>query len=119
MSNQEVQGKSSATPAAQGPAWAKPVSVVRLEMSQGTKTQTHRHETECMLIVLQGTCRVYLQDRAVTLRENEMLHIPGQHEHVAEALTNASVLSISAAAKEWSGCGPILQNDADQYLWGV
>ena len=70
MSNQEVQAKSGATPAAQTPAWAKSVSVVRLEMNQGSKTQTHRHETACMLIVLQGACRVYLQDRAVTLREN-------------------------------------------------
>ena len=119
MSNQEVQPKSGATPAAQTPAWARPVSVVRLEMNQGTKTETHRHETECMLIVLEGACRVYLEDRAVTLQENQMLHIPRQHEHVAEALTNTSVLSISTAANEWSGCGPVLATDPDQYLWGV
>ena len=101
------------------PAPIKPVAVVRLEMNKGSLTHTHRHEAECMLIVLHGVCRVYLQDRMVTLRENEMLQIPPQHEHVAEAVADTLILSISAAESEWTGCGPVMQHDADQYLWGV
>jgi len=101
------------------PSSIKPVAVVRLDMNKGSLTHTHRHETECMLIVLHGLCRVYLQDRMVTLRENEMLHIPPQHEHVAEAVSDSLILSISAADSEWAGCGPVMQHDADQYLWGV
>ncbi len=119
MSNEEAQSKAGDKQPARNPVPAKPIGGVRLEMNQGSLTHSHRHETECMLIVLHGACRVYLRDRAVTLRENEMLHIPPQHEHVAEALTDAVVLSISAAASEWNGCGPVLQNDVDQYLWGV
>jgi quercetin dioxygenase-like cupin family protein len=101
------------------PASIKRVAVVRLDMNKGSLTHSHRHERECMLIVLHGVCRVYLQDRMVTLRENEMLHIPPQHEHVAEAVADTVMLSISAADSEWAGCGPVMQHDADQYLWGV
>src|SRR5260370_13181671 len=119
MSNEEVPSKAGDKQPARNPVPAKPVGGVRLEMNQGSLTHSHRHETECMLIVLNGACRVYMRDRAVTLRENEMLHIPPQHEHAAEALTDAVVLSISAAASEWKSCSPVLQYDADQYLCGV
>src|SRR5260370_19382372 len=116
MSNEEVPSKAGDKQPARNPVPAKPVGGVRLEMNQGSLTHSHRHETECMLIVLNGACRVYMRDRSVTLRENEMLHIPPQHEHAAEALTHAVALRISAAARDWNACVPLLQNDLDQYL---
>ncbi len=95
------------------------VGVVRLEIKKGALTETHCHDTECLVIVLEGAWRVHLRDRAVTVRENEMLHIPSQHEHFAEALADTVALSISNSAGEWTGCGPFLHEDPDQYLWGV
>ena len=95
------------------------VGVVRLEIKKGGRTETHCHDTECLVIVIEGAFRVYLRDRAVTVRENEMLHIPHRHEHFAEALADTVALSISNAASEWTGCGPFLHEDPDQYLWGV
>src|SRR5215472_6062061 len=101
------------------PVAVKPFGVARLEMRKGSQTHTHHHETECLLIVLEGVCRVYMKGETVTVRQNEMLHIPPQHTHVAEALADTVALSISAATDEWVGCGTVFQNDADQYLWGV
>jgi quercetin dioxygenase-like cupin family protein len=95
------------------------VGVVRLEIRKGALTETHRHETECLVIVLEGAWRVHLRDRAVTVRENEMLHIPPRHEHFAEALADTVALSISTSAIDWTGCGPFVHEDPDQYLWGV
>jgi len=95
------------------------MGVVRLEIKKGAITETHCHETECLIIVLQGTWRVHLRDRAVTVRENEMLHVPPGQEHFAESLSDSIALSISVSAREWTGCGPFLSEDPDPYLWGV
>ena len=119
MFNQEAQWEQDATAAGYAAGAVRRVAVARLEMKKGSLTHTHRHETECMLIVLYGTCRVHLQERVVTLGENEMLHIPSQNEHVAEAITDTVFLSISPATSGWTCCGPVVQHDADQYLWGV
>jgi quercetin dioxygenase-like cupin family protein len=96
-----------------------PMGVTCLRVKKGALTQAHRHETECVLVVIEGAWRVHLGGRAVTVRKNEMLHIPPQHEHFAEALADTVALSISTRALEWAGCGPFLHEDADQYLWGV
>jgi mannose-6-phosphate isomerase-like protein (cupin superfamily) len=117
--SQPDKPQQNATPAEQNPTAVKPFGVARLEMVKGSLTHTHHHETECMLIVLEGACRVYLKDATVTVRQNEMLHIPPQHTHVAEALADTVALSISASTGEWTGCGPVFQHDTDQYLWGV
>lgn len=106
-------------PGVQESTASSPMGVVRLEIKKGARTETHRHDTECMVIVLQGTWRVYLRDQAVTIRENEMLHIPPHHEHFAEALTDTVALNISVSARDWNGCGPFVHDDPDPYLWGV
>ena len=119
MSNQELKSQPTSGPGAHNSLTVRPARVTRLEMHTGSFTQRHRHATECLLIVLEGRCRVYLEDCIVILKEHEMLNIPPEQEHVAEALADTVVLSISAASNEWPGCAPVLQNDADQYLWGV
>jgi quercetin dioxygenase-like cupin family protein len=95
---------------------------VRMEMKQGALTHKHQHESECVMVVLQGALRVSVRGKTVTVRANEMLHIPPQHEHFAEAITDSVALSIATStgpATEWSGCGPLVHDDPDQYLWGV
>jgi mannose-6-phosphate isomerase-like protein (cupin superfamily) len=115
MGNKDTPSQQDERPAAE----VRPFGVARLEMLKGSLTHTHHHETECLLIVLQGACRVHMKGETVTVCQNEMLHIPPQHTHVAEALADTIALSISASTIEWTGCGPVVQHDADQYLWGV
>lgn len=95
-------------------------SAVRMEMKQGALTHKHQHESECLMVVLEGALRISMRGQTVTVRANEMLHIPPQHEHFAEAIADCVALSISTShAAEWSGCGPFVHDDPDQYLWGV
>ena len=121
MRHAKVQAvRSNTVPAAESSP-ANRASAVRMEMKQGALTHKHQHEGECLMVVLQGALRISLRGgQTVTLRANEMLHIPSQHEHVAEAIADSVALSIStSAAADWSGCGPFVQDDPDQYLWGV
>jgi quercetin dioxygenase-like cupin family protein len=120
MGHTKVQSaKQDAARGRQQTSAANQVGVVRLEIKQGEMTKNHQHETECLVIVLAGAWRVYVRGRAVTVRENEMLHIPPQHDHFAEALEDTVALSISPSASEWSGCGPFVHEDPYQNLWGV
>jgi quercetin dioxygenase-like cupin family protein len=109
-------------PGGKNPAEVKPFGVARLEMKKGSLTHTHHHDTECLLIVLEGVCRVSMKGGAITVKQNEMLRIPPQQAHVAEALADTVALSIASSCcsgGEWTGCGPVFQHDSDQYLWGV
>jgi quercetin dioxygenase-like cupin family protein len=122
VQSQHDKSQQDQTPAERNQVEVKPFGVARMEMNKGSLTHTHQHETECLLIVLEGACRVYLKGGTVTVRENEMLRIPPQQTHVAEALADTvalSISSISSSASEWTGCGPVFQHDSDQYLWGV
>jgi quercetin dioxygenase-like cupin family protein len=111
--------KSNASSPATG-ASAQHASAVRMEMKQGALTHKHRHESECVMVVLQGALKISLRGQTVTVRANEMLHIPSQDEHFAEAIADSVALSIATShAAEWSGCGPFVHDDPDQYLWGV
>ena len=111
--------RSNALPQADSSS-AQSTSAVRMEMKQGALTHKHQHESDCLMVVLEGELRICLRGQAVTVRANEMLHIPPQSEHFAEAIADSVALSIStSAAAEWSGCGPFVHDDPDQYLWGV
>lgn len=97
-------------------------SAVRMEIKQGALTPSHQHETECLMVVLEGALRISLRGQTVTVRANEMVHIPPQHEHSTEAITDSIALSIATSTgqvAEWNGCGPFVHDDPDQYLWGV
>lgn len=98
-----------------------PMGITCLRVKKGALTEAHCHETECLLVVVEGAWRVHLRDRAVTVRTNEMLHIPPRHEHYAEALTDTVALRISSRDAE--GTVPadtdVPREDSDQYLWGV
>ena len=54
------------------------IAVTRLEIKQGTFTQSHRHESECVVMVLEGALRFHFSNRMITLGPNEMLRlVPG------------------------------------------
>lgn len=95
------------------------IAVVRVELKQGTFTQRHRHESECVVMVLEGALRFHLPNKVVSLSANEMLRLSPGDEHVSEALADTVVLNISTVPHENVSCGPFLHYDPDQYLWGV
>jgi quercetin dioxygenase-like cupin family protein len=101
--------------AAQLPA----MKVTRVEIKKGSVTQSHRHETECVVVVLQGAWCFRLRELTVTITANQVLRIPPDEEHTAEALSDTVALAISSAPGDWSCCYRFLQDDPDQYLWGV
>jgi quercetin dioxygenase-like cupin family protein len=95
------------------------IAVVRLEIKQGAFTKSHRHDSECVVMVLEGALRFHLSNSVITLVPNEMLRLAPGDEHLAEALADSVVLNISTVRQESSACGPFLHYDPDQYLWGV
>lgn len=95
------------------------MNVARVEMKKGDTTRRHRHERECVIVVLQGECRFHLRAKTVTVAANQTLRIPPGEEHTAEALSDTVALAISSAPGDWSGCCRFLPEDPDQYLWGV
>ena len=92
---------------------------MRLEIKQGTFTQNHRHESECVVMVLEGALRFHLPDRVITLTANQMLRVAPGDEHLSEALADTVALNISTVHQGGGACGPFLHYDPDQYLWGV
>ena len=101
-----------------GVAADRRVTVKRIETRKGAVTRTHHHETECLVVVLEGAWRVHLSGRIVTINENETVRIPPQSEHLAEALADTVALSISSSP-HGTDCGAFFCGDPDQYLWGV
>lgn len=107
-------------------------TVTRLELAQGTVTNTHRHDSEIMVIVVSGAWRFYLPNRVVTVRQDQALRIPAGMEHRAEALADTIAFNVSVAPRDGNCCGAFFpqnkaelkliaepQYDPDQYLWGV
>ena len=111
--NATLTDHEAATPT-QSPA----MKVAKVEIRKGSVTQSHRHETECVVVVLQGAWRFRLPERTVTVAANQVLRIPPGEEHTAEALSDTVALAISSAPSDWSCCYRFLP-DPDQYLWGV
>jgi quercetin dioxygenase-like cupin family protein len=95
------------------------ITVMRLEIKQGTFTQNHRHESECVVMVLEGALRFHLANRVITLTANQMLRVAPGDEHLSEALADTVALNISTVHHGSGACGPFLHYDPDQYLWGV
>jgi len=95
------------------------LSVARIEIAKGAVTPAHRHEAEGLMVVLEGVWRFHLRGRVITVKQGEMLRIPAEVEHSAEAVADTVALTVSTLPGNGSGCGPFLHYDPDQYLWGV
>jgi quercetin dioxygenase-like cupin family protein len=113
--------KPETIPAPRHPAPSHHMSAARMEIKAGTVTPTHRHDAECMVVVLHGSCCFYMSGHALTVNQNETLRIPARIDHCAEALADTVALNISSAAESCAryGTAPALYHDPDQDLWGV
>jgi quercetin dioxygenase-like cupin family protein len=94
------------------------MNAARVEIKAGDATPTHRHDAECIVVVLQGSCRFYIDGQALTVNQNETLRIPAHVDHYAEALADTLALNIFSAENgaRWKAAP---YHDPDQDLWGV
>lgn len=102
-------------------ATGEKITVAKIEVKQGAVTQSHSHENEEMIVILEGKWRFHLPTGSVTLSPNQILNIPPGVEHSSEVLADTVALDICAPGRsDWiSGADRSLHSDPDEFLWAV
>ncbi|MBI4468500.1 MAG: cupin domain-containing protein [Acidobacteria bacterium] len=94
--------------------------IARIEVMRGAVTEPHTHDTEEIVMVLEGAWRFFLPDGEVTIRENQMLSIPPGAEHASEALEDTVALDICTRRPDWlTGEDLFRHRHPDELLWAV
>jgi len=82
------------------------VMLAHVYLKRGALVPVHRHESEQMTYVLQGALKARVGDGEFIVREGEVLHIPTDVLHQAEALDDTLELDVfSPGRPEWIGEG--------------
>jgi len=88
------------------------ISFARMRFKPGVKVPRHQHENEQITMVTEGSMAMNFDDKTITMREGEMVLIPSNVPHSAEALEVCETLEIFSPRREdW-----ITKND--HYLRG-
>jgi quercetin dioxygenase-like cupin family protein len=88
-------------------------TLARFLLKRGTKVQRHAHNSEQFSMVLSGALKFIFDDREVVIRAGEILFIPSNVAHAAEALEDTEDLDVFSPRREdW-----ILKEDG--YLRGT
>ena len=88
------------------------ITVAQFELAAGSRVPEHAHENEQISYVLSGTLRFVLAGKPVDVRAGEVLVIPPNVPHSAEALEDSHALDIfSPIRQDWI-------NKDDAYLRG-
>jgi quercetin dioxygenase-like cupin family protein len=74
--------------------------LAQVYVKQGTLVPLHAHESEQMTYVLQGSLRFLVNDEEMTVREGEVLRIPGGLAHQVVALEDTFVLGVFSPVRE-------------------
>jgi quercetin dioxygenase-like cupin family protein len=69
-------------------------------LKQGALVPMHAHPSEQMTYVLQGALKFRVGDEEIIVREGEVLHIPANARHQAEALDDTFQLDIYSPPRE-------------------
>jgi quercetin dioxygenase-like cupin family protein len=78
------------------------MTLAQVYLKRGALVPMHQHESEQMTYVLQGALRVHVAGQELTVREGEVVHIPSQLPHQAEALDDTLELDLfSPPRTEW------------------
>jgi quercetin dioxygenase-like cupin family protein len=101
--------------------YGESLTVAKVEVKEGERTQPHSHDTEEVIFVLKGCWLFHLPDGDVVLKENQMLCIPADIEHSSEVLEDTIALDICSKHRpDWlSGQDKILHTNPEQFLWAV
>ena len=76
------------------------LSVSQVYLKRGTLVPAHAHASEQMTCVLQGVLRFVVASEEVTVREGEVVHVPPDVVHQAEALDDTFVLDLFSPPRE-------------------
>lgn len=88
------------------------ITVAQFELKKGALVPEHSHENEQISYILEGTLRFVLAGQPVEVRAGEVLVIPPQVPHSAEAIADCRALDIfSPIRQDWV-------NKDDAYLRG-
>ena len=76
--------------------------LAQIYLKRGALIPRHSHESEQMTYILQGALRFLVGSEEVTVREGEVLHIPANVAHQAEALEDTFELDVfSPIRHDW------------------
>jgi quercetin dioxygenase-like cupin family protein len=80
--------------------------LAQVYLKRGALVPLHAHESEQMSYILHGALRMFVAGEEVTVREGEVLHIPSNVEHQAEALDDTVSLDVfSPIRRDWLPAG--------------
>ena len=74
--------------------------LAQIYLKRGALVPMHSHESEQMTYVLQGALKFRVEDEEIIVREGEVLHIPANARHQAEALDDTFQLDIYSPPRE-------------------
>ena len=76
--------------------------LAQIYLKRGALIPLHAHESEQMTYILQGSLRFVVAGEEVIVREGEVLHIPANVAHQAEALEDTFELDVfSPIRADW------------------
>jgi quercetin dioxygenase-like cupin family protein len=76
--------------------------LAQIYLKRGAQVPMHAHPSEQMTYILQGALRVVVNGEEMTVREGEVLHIPSDVPHQAEALEDTFELDVfSPVRQDW------------------
>ena len=74
------------------------LSLIQAYFKKGALVPLHTHRSDFFVYVLQGALRVQIGAEDMTVREGEVLTIPGGTAHQAESLDDSFVMTIGLRA---------------------
>ena len=76
--------------------------LAQIYLKRGALIPMHSHESEQMTYILQGALRFVVGGEEIVLREGEVMHIPANVAHQAEALEDTFELDVfSPVRADW------------------
>jgi quercetin dioxygenase-like cupin family protein len=76
--------------------------LAQIYLKKGAIVPVHQHESEQMTYILQGALKFRVAGEDIVEREGEVLHIPSQVPHQAEALDDTFELDVfSPIRQDW------------------
>ena len=76
--------------------------LAQIYLKKGAIVPLHQHESEQMTYILQGALKFLIAGEEIIVREGEVLHIPSQVPHQAEALDDTFDLDLfSPIRQDW------------------
>jgi quercetin dioxygenase-like cupin family protein len=76
--------------------------LAQIYLKRGALVPMHTHDSEQMTYILQGSLRFLVAGEEIIVREGEVLHIPSNTPHQAEALEDTFELDVfSPVRSDW------------------